>query len=63
MATTTRSVAEICAQAQAASRALASLSTATKNAALLAMADALRDREAEILEANARDMEAGATTG
>ena len=63
MATTTRSVAEICADARDASRALASLSTATKNAALLAMADALRDREAEILEANARDMEAGAHDG
>ncbi len=63
MATTTRSVAEICADARDASRALASLSTATKNAALLAMADALRDREAEILEANARDMEAGADDG
>ena len=63
MATTTRSVAEICAEAQAASRTLSGLSTATKDAALLAMADALRDREAEILEANARDMDAGREDG
>ncbi len=38
-------------------------STATKNAALHAMADALRQRAPEILEANARDMEAGRRDG
>src|ERR671914_3008515 len=63
MATTAQSVAEVCAQAKAAARELAGLETATKNAALEAMADALELRAAEILEANARDMEAGAEAG
>ena len=59
MATTASSVAELCAQAKQASRTLARLDTATKNAALEAMAQALEQRSKEILEANARDMEAG----
>jgi glutamate-5-semialdehyde dehydrogenase len=59
MATRTASVAEICAAAKHASRALAQLDAGTKNAALLAMADALEARSAQIAEANARDMEAG----
>jgi glutamate-5-semialdehyde dehydrogenase len=59
MATTAASVAEICAGAKRASRELARLDTETKNAAILAMADALESRVDEILEANARDMEAG----
>ena len=59
MATTAASVAEICAGAKRASRQLARLDTVTKNAALAAMADALEERVDEILEANARDMEAG----
>src|SRR3954466_2286497 len=59
MATTTASVAEICAAAKDASRVLKRLDTETKNAALYAMADALLAREAEILEANERDLEAG----
>src|SRR3954449_12131472 len=63
MATTAQSVAEVCAQAKAASRELATLDTATKNAALEAMADALGQRSHEILEANARDMEAGEEAG
>ena len=63
MATTAQSVAEVCAQAKAASRELAALDTATKNAALEAMADALEQRSHEILEANARDMEAGEDAG
>jgi glutamate-5-semialdehyde dehydrogenase len=63
MATTAQSVAEVCAQAKAASRELATLDTATKNAALEAMADALEQRSHEILEANARDMEAGVEAG
>jgi glutamate-5-semialdehyde dehydrogenase len=63
MATTAQSVAEVCAQAKAASRELATLDTATKNAALEAMADALEQRAHEILEANARDMEAGVEAG
>jgi glutamate-5-semialdehyde dehydrogenase len=63
MATTTRSVAEVCAGAKEASRVLATLSTATKDAALHGMADALETRAGEILEANARDMEAGEEAG
>jgi glutamate-5-semialdehyde dehydrogenase len=60
MATATASVTETCAAARRAGRALAALDTAAKDAALNAIADALEARTAEILEANARDMEAGA---
>ena len=63
MATTAQSVAEVCAQAKAASRGLARLETATKNAALHAMADVLEQRSHEILEANRRDMDAGEEAG
>jgi glutamate-5-semialdehyde dehydrogenase len=59
MATTAQSVAEVCAGARRAARALAQLDTTTKNRALNAMADDLERRAPEILEANARDMEAG----
>src|SRR5215212_9574901 len=63
MATTAQSVAEVCAGASRAARSLAQLDTTTKNAALQAMADALQRRGPEILDANARDMEAGAEAG
>jgi len=63
MAATAQSVAEVCAQARAASLALARLDTATKDAALEALALTLGDRSEEILEANARDVEAGAEAG
>ena len=63
MATTTRSVAEICAAAKEASRALARADSGTRDAALEAIATALEERTAEVLEANARDMEAGAEAG
>jgi glutamate-5-semialdehyde dehydrogenase len=63
MATTTPSVAQVCARAKEASRALARLDSATKNSALEAMAHALLGRGPEILEANARDMEAGEQAG
>ena len=63
MATTVPSVAEVCAQAREAARSLARLDTATKNAALEAMADALERRVDTILDANARDMEAGEDAG
>src|SRR5919106_3185069 len=63
MATTAQSVAEVCAGAKRASRTLARLDTETKNAALLAMANALELRTGEILEANERDMEAGREAG
>src|SRR5437868_5412730 len=49
--------------AKAASRRLAGLSTATKNQALHAIADALCDREGEILEANALDVERARDAG
>src|SRR5438552_5415951 len=45
-------------QAKAAARQLAILSTAVKNTALLAMADALEVREADLLEANKKDLAA-----
>jgi glutamate-5-semialdehyde dehydrogenase len=63
MATTAQSVGEVCAAARGAARALARLDTTTKNAALHAMADALERRSGEILEANARDMDAGTEAG
>ncbi len=63
MAITAQSVAEVCAQAKSAARELAMLDTASKNAALEAMADALEQRAHEILEANARDMDAGQEAG
>jgi glutamate-5-semialdehyde dehydrogenase len=59
VATTAASVVEICSAAKAASRHLARLDAARKNAALHAMAAALGDHEAEILEANERDLDAG----
>jgi len=43
-------------QAKAAARKLATLPTAVKNQALLAMADALESREADLLEANKKDV-------
>ena len=50
-------------QAKAASRELARLTTAEKNACLLAMATALEQNAAAIKEANALDMEFGASHG
>jgi glutamate-5-semialdehyde dehydrogenase len=63
MATTVLSVSELCAAAKRAARALGATSAATKNAALEAIAVALVDRAGEILEANARDLEAGEAAG
>jgi glutamate-5-semialdehyde dehydrogenase len=59
MATTVTSPTEVCARAREASRLLARTDTATKNAALRAIALALRERTAEILSANERDLQAG----
>lgn len=56
---TTRDILE---KAGAAKMTAASLSTERKNAALLSMADSLEAASAEILEANARDVEAAAET-
>ena len=58
MATTAQSVADICRDAKRASREIARLDTEVKNRALIAIADAIDARVPEILEANARDMEA-----
>jgi glutamate-5-semialdehyde dehydrogenase len=65
MATTTaaRSVAELCRAAQAAAGRLARLDTATKDAALEAIAAALLANTPEILDANARDLQAGREAG
>src|SRR4029079_17406331 len=62
MAVTAQYVADLCRSAQDASRVLATLDSATKNSALHAIADALVARTPEILEAHARDMEAGRAT-
>jgi glutamate-5-semialdehyde dehydrogenase len=59
MATTLTSVAGVCSRARAAAAQLAAVDTTTKNAALGAIADALRSRTEEILSANARDLQAG----
>ncbi len=63
MSTTAISVAETCAAAQRASRALATISSGVKDAALEAIAAALVERADEILEANARDLESGRENG
>jgi glutamate-5-semialdehyde dehydrogenase len=63
MATTAASVTDLCLAAQAASRELAGVPTSVKDAALHAIADALLARAPEILEANARDMDAGREGG
>ncbi len=54
---------ELAKQAKAASRSLAKLTTAEKNACLLAMAEALERGGESIKEANAEDMAAGAQSG
>ena len=54
---------ELGARARAAARPLAVATTERKNAALLAIADALEANTPDILEANARDMEAGRAAG
>src|SRR5437764_186624 len=59
MAVRTRTVAEICASAKEASRVLARLDSGTRDAALEAIAAQLEARVDEVLEANARDLEAG----
>ena len=63
MATRTSTVAEVCAEARNASRVLAVLDSALRNAALEEIAVALEARSEDILEANARDMEQGETDG
>jgi glutamate-5-semialdehyde dehydrogenase len=58
-ADTTSLVADVCRAAKAAAAPLAALDSRVKDAALDAIADALLARTPEILEANARDLEAG----
>jgi glutamate-5-semialdehyde dehydrogenase len=60
---TVTSVAETCAAARRAARVLASLPSGVKDAALEAIASELIERTPEILEANARDLEAGREAG
>jgi glutamate-5-semialdehyde dehydrogenase len=57
------SVAELCARARAAARALAGVRSATKNEALEAIAAAVIANAEEVLHANARDLEAGREAG
>jgi glutamate-5-semialdehyde dehydrogenase len=63
MASTITSIADTCAAAKRASRSLAGLGSAAKDAALEAIAAALLARTEEILEANSRDLEAGRANG
>jgi glutamate-5-semialdehyde dehydrogenase len=63
MASTIVSITEVCAAAQRASRDLATLGSTVKNAALEAIAVALTEATADILEANARDLELGGENG
>jgi glutamate-5-semialdehyde dehydrogenase len=63
MAVETRTVAQVCADARLASRKLAHSDGDARDAALIAMADALDTRAAEVLEANERDLEAGKEAG
>ncbi|MBO9534448.1 MAG: glutamate-5-semialdehyde dehydrogenase [Solirubrobacteraceae bacterium] len=63
MAVATTSVAQVCAAARTAAADLAALPTDTKNAALHAIADALIVNTAEILAANAGDLEDGRAAG
>ena len=57
------SVLETCARARVASRVLAQLTRTEKDAALLALAGALRHRSAEIVTANEADLDSGAQSG
>src|SRR3954452_19675939 len=63
VAPTIESVTDLALAAKAAARRLAAVPSATKDAALLAIADALEARIPEIIEANVRDLEAGRENG
>src|SRR5438067_8690100 len=58
MAVAARSVSDICSSAKEASRIVGRLDSGTRDAALEAIASALEARVDEVLEANARDVEA-----
>src|SRR6266571_3484182 len=61
--TLTEQMTQLAKQAKTASRELARLTTAQKNACLAAMADALEQNTAALKTANALDMEVGAKLG
>lgn len=61
--TLTEQMTELAARAKRASRELAKLTTAEKNACLVAMADALEQNASALKAANALDMEVGAKLG
>ncbi len=61
--TLTEHMTQLARQAKGAARELAKLTTAEKNACLLAMADALEKNVAPLKQANALDMDAGAKFG
>jgi glutamate-5-semialdehyde dehydrogenase len=63
MATRTKTVAEVCAEAKRAARRLGTLDSPAKDAALVAIAGAVESRVDEILEANAADLEDGRDAG
>jgi glutamate-5-semialdehyde dehydrogenase len=63
MATATSSVADICRTAKRAAAALAQTPTQSKDAALLAIAEALESRTEQILLANDADVQAGEQDG
>jgi glutamate-5-semialdehyde dehydrogenase len=63
MAVQARTIADTCAHAKEASRVLATLDGATKDAALRAVAHELESRVDEIVEANAGDLEEGRAAG
>lgn len=63
MAIAQKTVADICLEAKQASRTLALASSELKNQALHAISDALDANAAEVLAANAKDLEAGREAG
>ncbi len=63
MATTVSAVADVCRSAKRAARELATLDSARKDSALVALAQALRARADDVLAANAQDMQAGTDAG
>src|SRR5688500_3763808 len=63
MAVAAQTVSDLCLAAKAAARQLALTSSDVRDRALLSIADALEARTPEILEANARDLEAGRESG
>jgi glutamate-5-semialdehyde dehydrogenase len=63
VATTVQSVHEVCVAAKEASHRLARIDRAAKDACLLDLADRIEARSAELLEANAADVEAGREEG